>query len=503
VILVKDALDYVKECIRTLNSYTDNFELIIVDNGSNKKTKDWLKKLDWLDYTLIENEENMGFSYGCNQGIKAAKYDYVCFLNSDTRLTPNWLGKLMRGFKYHKDVGIVGPSTCHCSTIQSVQVLRGKHEITDQSLINQMAESLKEHYTEAMVVGFCFVISKKVFNKIGVFDHHRYGIATHEDIDLLWRADKAGFKSVWCMASYVHHFGNKTTREMGLNPRKLRNDNLPIFVERKNDPNLYVENDVEIERIKQVKGRIPILMITWNRLEYTKQAIEAIRKYTTNYKLFIWDNGSKDGTKDYIKSLDGNNLIKHYEPVNRGLVPPMNVFFDKFSDYRYVAKVDNDTVVTEGWLDKLKEVMEEYPFFAIEANHYLMLNYDIKTNDDYYNELFSIDFKDSKIYLAEIVGGTGTIIRRSRVNYVSDIPGTLSGWIQYQHNKNFISGFYTGVWVDRLDQVDTNKYKEPSDYPEYDEKIDILRPPKRVKKKIRNGIFKDTYKRTKEWYERI
>jgi len=105
-----------------------------------------------------------------------------------------------------------------------------------------------------------------------------------------------------------------------------------------------------------------------------------------------------------------------------------------------------------------------------------MLNYGIKENEDYYNELFSIDFKGNKLYLAEIVGGTGTIIRRSMIGEpVPEKQGTLSGWIQYQHNKNFISGFYTGVWVDRLDQTGTNQYREPSDYPEYDKEIDKLR----------------------------
>jgi len=140
-----------------------------------------------------------------------------------------------------------------------------------------------------------------VFDKIGVFDYHRYGIATHEDIDLLWRADKAGFKSLWCMASYVHHFGNKTTREMGLNPRKLRNDNLPVFVERKNDPNLYIENDVQIKKIKQVKGRIPILMITWNRLEYTKQAIEAIKNILQIINYLSGITAQLTGQKNILK----------------------------------------------------------------------------------------------------------------------------------------------------------------------------------------------------------
>ncbi len=510
IILIKDALEYVEKCIKSLNDYTNYFELILIDNGSNQKTKDWLKKLDWLDYTLIENKENKGFSYGCNQGIKVAKYDYLCFLNSDTLLTPDWLPKLMRGFKYHKNVGIVGPSTCHSSTMQTLQTLRGKHTITDQKKINEMSANLREAYIETMVVGFCFIIKRAVFDKIGVFDHKRYGIATHEDIDLVWRASKVGFKSVWVMASYVHHFGNKSTKEMGIDPKALRVKIAPRLKERMKDPELYVENDAGVENVKRIKGTIPILMITWNRLEYTKKAVGAILKNTDHpYRLSIWDNASTDGTKEYLRSLGNKNIQVTYETENQGIVVPMNRFIEMYQNHRYITKVDNDTVVPKGWLSKLKEVMDEYPFRAVEADHYLMLNHDIKKNDDFYKHLYGINFKGNKLYLLDWVGGTGTIIRTAKVKDIPEMKGTLLGWVKYQANNPDVSAFYTGVFVKRLDQTGTNKYKEPSDYPEYDEKISTLyadrKDGKETKKKkpIPSGAFQGTYRKMKDWYERL
>ncbi len=503
VILIKDALKWTRNCIDSLNRYTNNFELILVDNGSNSKTKEFLRNLDWLDYTLITNKENMGFSYGCNQGIKASKCDYICFLNSDTLLTPNWLGKLMRGFKYEKNIGIVGPSTCHSSTIQSPQVFKDFRNAT-QEKANQIAEMVREGYSITTVVGFCFVIKKEVFEKIGVFDHRRYGIACHEDIDLVWRAQKAGFKSVWAHGSYVHHFGNQTTKEMGLDPKEIRRKNKPIFEKRiKNGSlDLYVENDAEIKSIKRVKGTIPILMITYNRLSYTKKAVEAILKNTDYpYKLFIFDNGSTDGTTDYLKGLDSKNIEVTFNGKNSGLVPPMNYFFEKFNNYRYTAKVDNDTVMEKGWLSKLKKVLDEYPLFCVEGNHYLMLSYDIEKNDDYYKHLYSFDFEKGRLYLSDIVGGTGTLIRTALVDNIPEAKGTLSGWITYQVEKGMPSAFYSGVWFDRLDQTGTNKYKEKSDYPEYDRQIDKLRPRKKISSKvIREDTFKNVYKRMEEWH---
>jgi GT2 family glycosyltransferase len=503
VILVKDALRYVQGCIKSLIAYTDNFELIIVDNGSNAETKTWLAGLDWIDFILITNKINKGVSYGWNQGIKAAKYDYVCFLNSDTLLSPGWLSKLMKGFKYSDKIGAVGPSTCHCSTIQSPQVWK-KFRSAGQENVNEIATSLKEDYKEVPVVGFCFVVAKEVFKKIGVFDYKRYGLACHEDIDFIWRLEKAGFKSLWCAGSYVHHFGNRSTREMGLEPKKIRENNLVIFKQRINDSNLFIENTAAIKERRKISGNIPILMITWNRLGYTKQAISALLENTSNFKLFIYDNGSKDGTKEYLKRLKDNRIEINFSKTNTGLVPPMNHFIRKFANYRYIAKVDNDTVVCKDWLSKLKEVIEEYPLLAVEADHYLMLAYDIKTNNDYYRHLFSIDFKNSKLYFSEIVGGTGTIIRAALVDEIPEKQGTLSGWILYQHMLGKVSAFYSGAWIDRLDQAGTNKYKQPSDYPKYDRQIQKLRPRSKISSKpVHDGMFKDTYKRMKEWYEQL
>ncbi len=506
VILIKDALHYTKQCLESLIKYTQNYELILVDNGSRQDTKDFLSRLDWTDFKLITNSENKGFSYGNNQAIKAATCDYICFLNSDTLLSPNWLGKMMLGFKHDSRVGAVGPSTSHCAGAQASQIIKHPRNYVTQDEVNKISETLGVRYIETDIIGFCFIFKREVLNKIGVFDHKRYGIACHEDLDLVWRTHQAGYKTIWCRASYVHHFGHKSTRDSGLDPKSMRTHNRPIFVDRvKNDSNLFIENDAVIENIKEVKGTIPILMITWNRLEYTKKAINAIIENTNHpYKLFIWDNGSTDGTVDYLKKLKDKNIRIHYSKTNTGLVPPQNYFFNSFKDYNYVAKVDNDTIVPRNWLSRLKEVMDSFPLFAVEADHFLMLSYDVKTNDEYYRHLFSSDFKDFKLYFSEIVGGTGTLIRMSYIDEpLPEIPGTLSGWIQYQADKNRISAFYGGVWVDRLDQSGTNKYKK-SDYPDYDAYINKLRPRTKISsRRIDEDTFKDNYNRVKEWFDEL
>jgi len=477
IILVKDALSYFKRCLESIIKYTSNYELIIIDNGSSPLTKKYLSESQVKHgFILITNKDNKGFSYGCNQGIKVSTCDYICFLNSDTLVSPDWLSKLMQGFKM-PDAGIVGPSTCWCAGKQMMRDLRIKRIGITQEEVNRISKTLPNVIAETEIYGFCYLVAKRVIDKIGVFDVGRYPIGSTEEKDFSWRAHKAGFKSYHVKNSYVHHFGGATFKELGIDGHAIRVKNDMAFTDRKKDPNIYIDNTTIID-----VQPVPILMIVLDRLEYTKQAIEAIFKNTLYpFKLFIFNNGSNAETTDYLNSLDDSRIEIHHSKTNVGLVPPMNMFFDKFRGYKYVAKVDNDTVVSPGWLGKLKAVLDKFPLFTVEANHYLAMPFRIKTNDDFYKHLFGVEFEGSKLYFYNCSGGTGQLIRRGLIDRpISEAKGSLSGWVTYQNAKlksqGYPSGFYLGTWIDRLDQVDTNKYKAISDYPQYDKMINKMRP---------------------------
>ena len=224
---------------------------------------------------------------------------------------------------------------------------------------------------------------------------------------------------------------------------------------------------------------IPIMMITWDRLEYTKQAIKALLENTIYpFKLWIWDNGSTDGTVEYLRDIYDERIQVIFSHENVGLIPPMNEFFDWYKDAEYVSKVDNDTIVPRGWLTKLKNVMDSLPLFVIQSAHYLGLPYKLENNQEFYNQLAKVEFEGENLYLFPHVSGTGVLIRRKHIDEpVEKKEGTLSGWVNYQflkcRNGNLRCAFYSGVWVDRLDFVDTNKIK--CDYPKYLEGINMMR----------------------------
>lgn len=106
---------------------------------------------------------------------------------------------------------------------------------------------------------------------------------------------------------------------------------------------------------------IHLLMITYNRPDYTRLAVAGLlADPTEEFSLTVWDNGSAASLVEFLKSLDDpriEQVIAH--PSNAGQGVPFNEVFSR-SKADLIGKVDNDCVVTAGWTRPLSEVHEEF-----------------------------------------------------------------------------------------------------------------------------------------------
>ena len=74
-----------QQCLNALAEVTDgvSYEVVVVDNGSTDGVETFLQTLGG-DVQVIRNEQNLRFSKACNQGARAARGEFLVFLNNDT-----------------------------------------------------------------------------------------------------------------------------------------------------------------------------------------------------------------------------------------------------------------------------------------------------------------------------------------------------------------------------------------------------------------------------------
>ncbi|WPC42501.1 glycosyltransferase family 2 protein [Clostridium sp. JS66] len=110
--------------------------------------------------------------------------------------------------------------------------------------------------------------------------------------------------------------------------------------------------------------KVSIIMLGYNKLEYTKLAVDSLYKYTShiNFDFISVNNGSSDGTREYFEALP--NKIKINFETNVGGDKAFNEALE-YCDGEYTVFLNNDLILTENWLDNLIKVMESDPKIGI------------------------------------------------------------------------------------------------------------------------------------------
>lgn len=100
---------YIEGAINSvLEQSLDDFELIIVNDGSSDHTLDLVNAFADKRIKLINRSENSGLAVTRNEGVAAASGQYVAMLDSDDTATPDRL-EIQSGFLDHnRDIGVVG-----------------------------------------------------------------------------------------------------------------------------------------------------------------------------------------------------------------------------------------------------------------------------------------------------------------------------------------------------------------------------------------------------------
>lgn len=108
-----------------------------------------------------------------------------------------------------------------------------------------------------------------------------------------------------------------------------------------------------------------ILVLSYNGLAVTQKFLVHLYKHTENFKLLMVDNGSTDGTVEYLTSFakEHSNMTFIANPTNLGVINGRNFSYEQYLKMEdkpgYLCFLDNDQFVESGWLEHHFQVMEE------------------------------------------------------------------------------------------------------------------------------------------------
>jgi GT2 family glycosyltransferase len=125
--------------------------------------------------------------------------------------------------------------------------------------------------------------------------------------------------------------------------------------------------------------KVAAVTITYNRLELTKQTIDSFyAKTSVDYHLFI-DNGSTDGTAEFLTGCDHILLEKNY-----GIAYAFRMAVGQLKGYDYILKLDNDIeTVTPDIINLMLS------FYHLNGDKYVCSPVDLNIDKAYYPQIIS------------------------------------------------------------------------------------------------------------------
>jgi GT2 family glycosyltransferase len=208
--------DLLRACLESLAHQTyPNFEVIVVDNGSNDASAVLVRQLGVsypVPLRLIENSSNRGFCAANNQAIAASRSELVALLNNDAEADPDWLASLVAVILSAEEVGMAAskilvwedPSRIdkagHLIYPDGQNRGRGSGQL-DRGQFDRIEETLWPDGCAAMY-------RRAMLDEIGGFDEDFFAYA--DDAELGLRGRIAGWTCLYAPGAVVRHHRGAT-----------------------------------------------------------------------------------------------------------------------------------------------------------------------------------------------------------------------------------------------------------------------------------------------------
>jgi len=184
----------------------DRFEVIVVDDASSDNTLDFLA-VEHPDIRVVPLSTNRGLAAACNAGAAVARGEVLVMLNNDTEAEPGWLAALVDALLAHPEAGAAASKMLlfdRRDTLHTAGDLMGIDGVPRNRGVWERDEGQYDDQVEVFSgCGGAVAYWRTVWDALGGFDEDLFMYL--EDVDLAWRMQLAGWKTVFAPASRVYH----------------------------------------------------------------------------------------------------------------------------------------------------------------------------------------------------------------------------------------------------------------------------------------------------------
>jgi len=356
------ALPYLRQCINSVLENTKHpYNLVILDDGSNPIIKEYLRTIK--SARIITNEKNIGWLRSCNIGIENTENNVV-LLNSHTMVTEGWLEKMDRCAYSDSRIAMVNPlsnnafflSIPHSSVFNAIPA--GFTLESFAGLVSELSEC--RYPSMPTVLGFCLLIKREIFKRIGLFDE-KSDLGYGEGNDFCMRAKREGYKGVCCDDAFVYYYGEKSFADSP--DREVHG---MTAVKNKNSPLSYLRAKL-LTKISEIsseyRNKVSIIMPVYNREKYMEEAINSVLAQSySNFELIIVYDDSTDNSLNIARGFANRDrrvtVIALKE--NQGFAKARNEGL-KRAKGEFITCMDSDDIMLPNAIKARVEFLNSHP----------------------------------------------------------------------------------------------------------------------------------------------